>query len=88
MAHGRKTGGRQAGTPNKLTASVKEALTEAFDRLGGVEVLAKWAEENPGEFFKLWVKILPRDFNATVERRVTLEDLLSDDDEGGGRADA
>jgi hypothetical protein len=81
MAKGYKTGGRQAGTPNKATASVKAALEEAFERLGGVEVLAKWAEENPGQFFQLWVKILPRDFNATVERRVTLEDLLSDDAE-------
>jgi hypothetical protein len=74
MARGTKTGGRRKGTPNKMTASVKSALEEAFEQLGGVEVLANWAEENPGDFFKLWVKILPRDFS--VENRVTLEDLV------------
>ncbi|MDA8165425.1 MAG: hypothetical protein M0017_10400 [Desulfobacteraceae bacterium] len=66
--------GRKKGTPNKATASVRAALEEAFEQLGGVETLAQWAEDNPGEFFKLWVKILPRDVN--VEQRLTLEDLV------------
>ncbi|MEZ4601344.1 MAG: hypothetical protein R2940_16270 [Syntrophotaleaceae bacterium] len=86
MARGHKTGGRQKGTPNRMTASVKEALEEAFERLGGVEVLAKWAEENPGEFFRLWVKILPRDFNAVVECRPSLEDLICGTGLAGGQA--
>ena len=31
MAHGVKTGGRQAGTPNKATASVREAAQQYTD---------------------------------------------------------
>lgn len=34
MAKGVKTGGRQAGTPNKLTATVKEAVVLAAEQTG------------------------------------------------------
>jgi len=74
MAYGHKTGGRQKGTPNKTTASVKSALEEAFDQLGGVDSLVAWGRESPGDFFKLWVRILPRDIS--VENRLSLEELV------------
>lgn len=54
-----KTGGRKPGAPNKVTTSVKEALVQAFDKLGGVPALVKWGRENPTEFYKIWTKILP-----------------------------
>lgn len=59
MAAGKKTGGRKAGTPNKATASVKQALQEAFEQSGGVVALTKFAKECPDEFYKLWAKIMP-----------------------------
>jgi hypothetical protein len=31
MAHGRKTGGRMAGTPNKATSSAREAIRQLLD---------------------------------------------------------
>lgn len=71
-----KTGGRQKGTPNKVTQSVKEALEETFERLGGVAVLAEWARDNQTEFYRLWSKILPREIAAKVEHRMTLEELV------------
>lgn len=55
----KRYGGRQKGTPNKTTASVKAALVAAFDELGGTGNLVAWAKENPTEFFKLWAKLLP-----------------------------
>lgn len=58
-----KTGGRKAGTPNKATTRVKDALIEAFDNLGGVDALVEFGRENPGEFYKLWVKVLPSQIN-------------------------
>jgi hypothetical protein len=70
MAKGVKTGGRQAGTPNKTTAAVKEALAAAFDQLGGVAQLTTWAKANETEFYKLWVKMLPQDVNASVDATV------------------
>ncbi len=54
-----KTGGRQRGTPNKTTTAVKAALHEAFDHLGGVPSLVRWAKREPREFYKLWAKLLP-----------------------------
>lgn len=61
MAKGRKTGGRRPGSINKTTANVKAALEDAFDKLGGVPSLVQWAEGDPGEFYKLWSKLVPKD---------------------------
>lgn len=59
MAKGKKTGGRKAGTPNKLNASVKEAILEAFNDVGGPKYLVKVANENPAVFCQLVGKVLP-----------------------------
>ena len=59
MAKGRKTGGRQAGTPNKTTKSAREAFQFAFDALGGWAALSTWAKANPTEFFKLYARLIP-----------------------------
>jgi hypothetical protein len=37
MAKGKKTGGRQAGTPNKFTGELREMILQALDGAGGVE---------------------------------------------------
>lgn len=34
-----KTGGRQKGTPNRLTSDVKAMILEALDKAGGVSYL-------------------------------------------------
>ena len=57
--------GRLPGYPNKVTISVKAALEAAFDGLGGVPALIAWAEKEPGEFYRLWGKLLPR--NISIE---------------------
>jgi hypothetical protein len=62
---GKKFGGRQKGTPNKNTTAVKSALIDAFDRLGGIDKLVEFGQENPGEFYKLWVKVLPTQLNES-----------------------
>lgn len=59
MAKGRKTGGRKKGSLNKTTASVKQAITQAFDQLGGVASLVRWARDEPAEFYKLWGRLAP-----------------------------
>ena len=58
--------GRKAGTKNKSTIAVKEALQAAFDGIGGVEFLTAFAKRNPDEFYKLWVKMLPQEVKNTV----------------------
>jgi hypothetical protein len=54
-----KTGGRKAGTVNKLTAAVKEMVIQALDELGGVAYLKLQARENPTAFLSLVGKIIP-----------------------------
>lgn len=56
-----KTGGRQKDTPNKLTSSVKASLQAVYAARGGDASLAKWAGENPTEFYKLWGRMLPQE---------------------------
>lgn len=68
---GEKTGGRQAGTPNKLTATVKEVFTTVFTELKeDSEVnLKEWGKNNPTEFYKLCSKLIP----AAVEMKAEIE---------------
>lgn len=54
-----KTGGRAKGTQNKVTREVKEMVLQALDLAGGVEYLARQANENPGPFLTLLGKVLP-----------------------------
>jgi hypothetical protein len=63
---GKKTGGRKAGTPNKATASVKEALCAAFEGMGGAEALLVWGRKEPAEFYKLWAKMLPQEVKSEI----------------------
>ena len=67
MAKGMKTGGRQKGTPNRMTVAAKEAFQLTFDQMGGPIGLATWATENPTEFYKLYSKLIPVDTNVTAD---------------------
>lgn len=59
MALGKKTGGRKRGTPNKLTATVKDSILAAFDEVGGTAYLVDMAREYPVAFMTLIGKVLP-----------------------------
>lgn len=58
-----KTGGRQKGTPNKITSSAREAFQFAFDTIGGHQALAEWAKNTQDEFYKLYARLIPQDIN-------------------------
>jgi hypothetical protein len=59
MAAGRKTGGRQKGSPNKLTAQLKDMVLQALDDAGGVKYLKQTAIDHPTAFLTLVGKVLP-----------------------------
>lgn len=61
MAAGRKTGGRKAGTQNKLSGTAKENIAAVFNRLGGTAAMAEWAMENPTAFYSIYSKLLPHE---------------------------
>jgi len=56
---GQKTGGRQVGTPNKVTAIFKDAVRTVYEDIGGHEAFAAWAKENPTEFYRIAARLIP-----------------------------
>lgn len=38
---------------------VVQAFLDAFEMIGGMPRLAVWANENPGDFYKLYARLLP-----------------------------
>src|SRR4051794_31317544 len=54
-----KTGGRQAGTPNKLSADVRAMILAALERAGGEDYLLEQATANPRAFLSLLGRIIP-----------------------------
>ena len=74
-----KTGGRKAGTPNKMTAALKEDILTALAGVGGADYLQSVAISHPPAFLSLIGKVLPmtianedgKSFQVTViERRI------------------
>ena len=66
MLRREKSGGRVAGTPNKVTATVKDNIIAVFNRLDGTAGMAKWAIDNPTQFYQIYAKLLPMDINANL----------------------
>lgn len=59
--------GRPKGGKNKLAGTTKESIQAAFEGLGGVDALIKWAQnpKNIGEFYtRVWTRILPHEITG------------------------
>ncbi len=56
---GERRGGRQKGTPNKVTGDLKAMILGALDQKGGQKYLMRQADENPVAFMGLVGKVLP-----------------------------
>lgn len=58
---GERRGGRQKGTPNKLTKSAREAFQLAYNSLQKIKgaSLPEWAAANPTEFYRLYARLIP-----------------------------
>ena len=69
MAKGEKTGGRVAGTQNRVTTSMTQAVQNTLEWLQSQPKsnMRDWAVENPTEFYKIAAKLIPTEVNASVE---------------------
>ena len=52
--------GRPKGSRNKITNEAKQAILMAFDKLGGVDRLVAWVEEDKANEAVFWTKIFTR----------------------------
>ena len=62
-----KTGGRQAGVPNRLTTHFREAVQVVYQGLGGHEAFTQWARENPTEFYKIASRLIPTEMRENSQ---------------------
>lgn len=67
MANKAKTGGRKAGTPNKISAELKDIILTALDDAGGVKYLRNVAGSHPAAFLSLVGKVLPLQVSGDPE---------------------
>lgn len=58
--------GRKAGSLNKITKTIKQAIEEAFKEVGGADYLVKQAKENPQAFMTLLGKIIPAQVQTEI----------------------
>jgi hypothetical protein len=65
-----KTGGRQLGTPNRLTGAFREAVQVVYDRLGGHDAFLQWARENPTEYYRIAARLIPVELRDTSDKTV------------------
>ena len=54
-----KIGGREKGTPNRITADVRAMLLGALGRAGGEDYLVEQATANPKAFMSLLGRLIP-----------------------------
>jgi len=66
----REGAGRKKGVPNKISGRVKQNIVGVFDRIGGREKMAKWAEENQTDFYRLYGRLAPTEIEANVKGKV------------------
>lgn len=70
MTTGKKTGGRKAGIPNKVTAGAKANVMKVFEEIGGVANFANWAMDNQTEFYKHYAKLIPLQVSGDEENPI------------------
>lgn len=58
--------GRKPGATNRISGDLKTMVEQALEQAGGVNYLARQAEENPGAFLALLGKLLPKNIAPQV----------------------
>ncbi len=70
-----KKGGRQKGTPNKITKTVKETVLAAFNDLQSDPTvnLITWGKANPKDFYIIAAKLIPTELSGEVATKIIIE---------------
>ena len=64
--------GREEGSKNKLTRTIKESVLSAFNELQDDPKanLIAWGKKNPGLFYQIAAKLIPTELAGTIEATV------------------
>lgn len=65
--------GRPKGSPNKVQKAAKDAIAEAAEKLGGVNRLVTWAQEDPLNERAFWATIYPKLLPLTLAGGVDIK---------------
>lgn len=79
---GERRGGRQKGTKNKLSRTIKQVFESAFEELQKHKAasLPAWAKSNPSEFYKLAARLIPHKVESDVTfRNVDVSNFTEDE---------
>jgi len=69
---------RPKGALNKNNQQLRDMITQALDKAGGVKYLTKQAMENPGPFMSLIGKILPKTIQGDSGNPVCIMEMSRD----------
>lgn len=67
-----RRGGSRKGKPNVLHRTMKAAIWETFQSIGGVEAMAAWAEDNQTEFYRIASRLIPAEVNGSLDANVKI----------------
>jgi hypothetical protein len=73
-AHSKRLRVPKQGAVNR--ENVVRAFEESFYLIGGIPRLASWAHENPGDFFRLYGKLIPSSGHQTHDHVVEIVSKL------------
>lgn len=65
--------GRAKGSLNKTTAALKDAILNAFNKVGGEDYLVVLAEKDPRTFAVLLAKVLPLQIKGDPDAPVHIQ---------------
>lgn len=67
--------GKPQGALNKSTKLIKEVFTEVFNNMQNdpKASLEKWAKDNPGDYYKLAIRLIPTQMQISGEISITDE---------------
>lgn len=62
--------GIKKGQTHTITKMFKQAVLNVFHDIGGEEHLAKWAKQQPTEFYKIAARLIPTELTGSGENGV------------------
>lgn len=69
---GERRGGRKRGTPNKLTAELKDIILQSLAEVGGVKYLITQAGAEPKSYMLLLGRVLPLQVKGDINGKLTI----------------